>query len=301
MSLSARKLAADPDFFPIVMSCIDALLEVYNENARIASIFASQQRWLMAHLGLALYYGLPGENGTGLYSGRFIRACAKYDIASRNTAASFLQEMQAYRFLRLVESNDARTRNLEPTEVATTYLGHWLRTHVSIADHITGKSRVERILGDAAAFAAIEAKIAELILTSKTIRKVSPTFDLFNDANAGGAVMDYLMSRLADKDISAKRIPIGRLSLSKICDQFLISNTNLKRLLKQSKEIGSTGWMPEPDKNELWLARSFVDEYLRYQAEKIVIVDTAANHVFARFWPDSARQRQARRSPLALS
>ncbi|MEF0943526.1 hypothetical protein [Rhizobium sp. BR 362] len=53
---------------------------------------ASQQRWLLAHSGFALFLGCADNPTPGLYSGRFMDFAMKQEIASRNTAASLLKE-----------------------------------------------------------------------------------------------------------------------------------------------------------------------------------------------------------------
>ena len=113
MPIAAEELASDNKFLAAILLCAHELIAIYNESPRIASIFASQQRWLMAHAGFALYYGNPDEANSGLYAARFVDFIVKHRIASRNTAVAFVHEMLAYRFLRpLQDLPDRRTRLL---------------------------------------------------------------------------------------------------------------------------------------------------------------------------------------------
>ncbi len=276
MPIAAEELASNDNFLAAILRCAHELIAIYNESPRIASIFAAQQRWLMAHAGFALHYGTPGEPNAGLYAARFVEFIVKHRIASRNTAVAFVQEMLAYRFLRpLQDPADRRTRRLEPTEIATEHLARWIQTHLLILDHLCGGNRLERLNADLSAIAALQPKIAAAIVVSNAVRNPGATFNLFNWANSGGVVMDYLISRIETTDVSADKIPIGPISMKEIRDQFMISNTHLKRLLKQAASMGSVGWMGAPGRSSFWLSREFVREYWNYQAAKFAIIDEA--------------------------
>ncbi|ARO31037.1 hypothetical protein NXC14_CH03127 [Rhizobium sp. NXC14] len=295
MAFTAENLAADDRFLAAILYCANQLLAIYRESPRIASIFAAQQRWLMAHAGFALHYGHPddGQSG-GLYSGRFVDFAVKNDIASRNTAAAFMQEMLAYRFLRVGPGPDKRTRYLEPTEIAEQHFIRWLVTHMMILDSLDGGERADQITADpSATMAAIQPRIARAIIGSESVRNPGPTFNLFNWANSGGLVMDYLISRLPQFPRAAERVVIGPLSLRELREQFMISNTHLKRLLTQATTMESVGWTEPSRKGDFWLSRRFILEYWNYQAAKFAIVDAAAEAVLG---PAVGEEPQARRA-----
>lgn len=276
MPITADQLASDEGFLAAILRCAEELIAIYKESPRIASVFAAQQRWLMAHTGFALHYGFPGEPRTGLYSARFVDSVVRYRIASRNTAIAFLQEMLAYRFVQpLPELPDRRTRLLAPTVIAAEHLTLWLNTHLSILDMIDGGSRAAQLRENPALIADLQPRIAAAIVASSAIRNPGPTFNLFNWANSGGVVMDYMIARLAHFDPAAERIEIGRISMKTIRDQFMISNTHLKRLLRQAAQMGSVGWTGVAGRSDFWLSRSFVTEYRDYQAAKFAVVDAA--------------------------
>ncbi|MBY4632627.1 hypothetical protein [Rhizobium croatiense] len=293
MAFTAETLAADDRFLAAILHCADQMLAIYRESPRIASIFAAQQRWLMAHAGFALHYGHPDYEKSGLYSGRFIDFAVKNDIASRNTAAAFMQEMLAYRFLRPAPGADKRTRYLEPTEIAEQHFTRWLVTHMMILDSLDGGKRADRIAAEPTAMmAAIQPRIAKAIIGSQAVRSPGPTFNLFNWANSGGLVMDYLISRLPEFPRTAERVAVGPLSLREIRDQFMISNTHLKRLLTQAATMESVGWTEPSRKGEFWLSRRFILEYWNYQAAKFAIVDAAAEAVLGPAVLDEPRARR---------
>jgi hypothetical protein len=277
MAFTAKDLASSDHFLAAILRCANELIAIYHESPRIASIFAAQQRWLMAHAGFALYHGYPDEPGSALYAARFVSLVLKQRIASRNTAVAFIQEMLAYRFLRpMPEFSDRRTRLLEPTETANEHLARWINTHLFILDHLDGGDRVARMAADASAFPVIQSEIARRIFHSEAVRNPGVTFNLFNWANSGGVVMDYLISRIEHFDPGSERVVIGPISLKSIREQFLISNTHLKRLLREAGVLGSVGWTGVPGKSPFWLSRTFVSEYWNYQAAKFAIIDAAS-------------------------
>jgi hypothetical protein len=72
-----------------------------------------------------------------------------------------------------------------------------------------------------------------------------------------------------------ERIAIGQISMKDIRDQFMISNTHLKRLFKQAAQLESVGWVGTPGKSSFWLSRGFISEYWNYQAAKFAAIDGA--------------------------
>lgn len=259
------------------------MLTIYRDSPRIASIFASQQRWLMAHAGFGLHYGYPDDTKKGLYSGRFVEFVVGNKIASRNTAAAFVQEMLVYRYLRTVSGqSDRRTRLLEPTETAEHHFLKWLHAHLLVLDGLDGGTRLAQVGSDPSVFGKIQPMIAKAFIGTEAVRDPGRTFNLFNWANSGGLIMDYLMTLLPGFDRSKERMSVGPVSLGEIRAQFMISNTHLKRLLSHAAEMGSIGWEEPPRKGDLWLSRGFILEYVNYQAAKFAIVDAATETVLGR-------------------
>ncbi|MEF0938734.1 hypothetical protein [Rhizobium sp. BR 362] len=273
MPFAAEELASDLGFFTTVLGCAREMVAAYAENQRMSSIFASQQRWLMAQAGLGLYFGgIDGEQ-PGFYARRFVDYILKHEIASHNTALSFIQEMLAYRYMRyLPDPPDKRLRPIEPTETAVEQLSKWLYIHLMALDSLDGGQRTATLVERPGIVAALQPAIAERIIASDRVRHPGETFDLFTWANSGGVVMDFLISRIGTIDPTAARMIIGPISFSDICDRFLISRTHVKRLMSKASAMGSVGWAGSPGKSPFWLSRGFIQEYWDYQAEKFAII-----------------------------
>ncbi|WFU07689.1 hypothetical protein QA646_10145 [Rhizobium sp. CB3090] len=300
MSFAAEELASDLGFFTIVLGCSREMVAAYVGNPRMSLVFASQQRWLMAQAGLGLYYGgIDGEQ-PGFYARRFAAYILKHEIASHNTALSFMQEMLAYRYMRyLPDSPDKRLRPIEPTEAAAEQLSKWLYIHLLALDSLDGGQRIATFVERPELVAALQPAIASRIIVSDRVRHPGETFDLFTWANSGGVIMDYLMSRIGAMDPAAARMDIGPISFSEIRDRFLISRTHVKRLMGKASAMGSVGWVGSPGKSNFWLLRGFIQEYWDYQAEKFAIIGNVWEEIVGA-QPEPAPTVQQRLTSAAL-
>ncbi|MDL2397406.1 hypothetical protein [Rhizobium mayense] len=281
MPFTADELASDPIFFRTVLGCSRQMVAAYAENPRMSSIFASQQRWLMAQAGFALFYGGIDGGQPGIHAGRFADYVLKHEIASHNTALSFIHEMLAYRYLRyLADSPNRRVRPIEPTETAVENFANWFHIHLALLDSLDGGTRAMTFVERPEIVAVQQPAIAARIIASDKVRHPGETFDLFTWANSGGVMMDYLISRIETFDPMAARIAIGPISFTEICDRFLISRTHVKRLMSKASAMGSVGWIGTPGKSAFWLSRGFIQEYWDYQAEKFAIIAAVWEETF---------------------
>ncbi|WP_244506487.1 hypothetical protein [Pararhizobium polonicum] len=275
MPLVASDLASNTVFFAAMQENARQMTAQFVENPRLSSIFASQQRWLMAQLGLSLHYRQAGPS-KGLYAERFVVNAVEYGIASRNTAGTFVQEMLAYRFARYSDNPpDHRMRPLEPTDVAVQSVVKWLYTHLAILDMLDDGKRAVTLAENQTLFASLQPAIAQGILENHAVRNPGETFNLFTWANSGGVVMDCFIALIKDFDPAAPRTRIGPISSAEICRCYRISKTHLKRLITRAAAMGSLGFETVSGTNTLWLSQGFVQEYWTYQAEKFAIIDAA--------------------------
>ncbi|WP_428429594.1 hypothetical protein [Pararhizobium sp.] len=283
MPLAANDLVCNPVFFAAMQTYARQMTALFAENPRLNSIFASQQRWLMAQLGLSLHYRRdPNDPSKGLYVGRFVATAVDYGIASRNTASAFVQEMLAYRFARPADNPpDRRRRPLEPTDVAVQSVVKWLYAHLTILDMLDGGNRAVTLAENPALFARLQPAIAQGILENHAVRNPGETFNLFTWANSGGLVMDCFIGLIDTFDPGAPKAIVGAVSSADICQRYLISKTHLKRLMAKAAEMGSLGHETIAGANMLWLSQQFVREYWAYQAEKFAIIDAAFHAVAA--------------------
>lgn len=274
MVLKADDLLQDPAFPAVLKALSGGLVAVFRQNPRLTLIFASHQRWMMAQCGFALSCERnPDDPASGLYAARFIETLLEHDVASRNTAASFLKEMQAYRFIEPVaDAPDRRVRPLEPSPVSVEGMMTWLKAHARALDSLRGGNRLKLLEKHPELLRLAQPNIAHGIVTSAVVRNPGETYKIFSWANSGSLIMDWFMCNLALDREEDGRIPVPNVSLSEVSAHFRISKTHLKRIFLQAEKIGGIGFTTRFKKPELWISRTFFGECLRYQSEKLSIV-----------------------------
>jgi hypothetical protein len=266
---------------PLLVSCIrqqaSTLLAIHAANPRISSIFATQQRWLMAHVALAhSFRSRFTEAGGGFNSTRFIEAIASYRVASRNTADAFLKEMQKYGYLQSASAGrDRRIRRLEPTSISIESISGWLATHLATLDGLDGGARCAAFMAQPSAIAAIQPLVAEGLLQSSAIRDPAPAFSLFTWLNEGGIVMDWLIAGLTEASLDGPRFLSKVSSFADLGERINLSRSHLVRKLRIAEAMGSLGWLGERGKSPMWVSADFAREYHLQQSLKLSIIDRA--------------------------
>jgi hypothetical protein len=276
-SLSAEDIADHQRLIPCIRQQASALLSLHAANPRIASVFATQQRWLMAHAALAQYFRSASLAGAGgLQTAKFIDAIVAHGVASRNTADAFLKEMMKYGHLEDAGAGrDRRIRPLQPTAVSVEMISAWLATHLATLDGLDGGDRRAAFLSQRQSIALIHPLIADGLLRSRAIREPAPTFSLFTWLNEGGIVMDWLYVGLAEAAPDAERIPSTVASFADLGERIHLSRSHLTRKLRMAEDMGSLGWLGERGKSIMWVSAGFAREYETQQCVKLAIIDRA--------------------------
>ena len=277
MSLSAAAIASHPLLAASVRQQASTLLSIHSINPRIASVFATQQRWLLAHLALAQYFhSLASGAGAGLHATSFTELAASRGVASRNTADAFLKEMQKYGYLRnAAPGPDRRKRPIEPARIALDMIGAWLATHLTTLDALDGGRRCAAFMARPESIGAIHPLVAEGLLQSEAIRAPDPTFSLFTWLNEGGIVMDWLCAGLAEVAPGCERIPSTVTSFAELGERINLSRSHLTRKLRRAEAMGSLGWFGERGKSTMWVSAGFLGEYHTQQSAKLAIIEAA--------------------------
>ncbi len=281
MPIAAAALETHPRFFFAFRQGARLLLEIYDADPLLAGLFSSQQRWLMSHAAFALACSRdPEDPSSGLYAARFISLVVEKQVASKNTAADFIQEILANGFVRVVAGHEDRRRKpLQATELPDRAMSQWLELHLAGLDGIDGGTRVETYRSDPGLQYRLQPKIAERILVERSVRTQGPAFDLFTWANFGGLILDLLIAEvnpgIEGAGFANDRLPAGRLSLTETARRFTISRTHVVRLFGKAAEIGDIGWSGRRGESDIWISRRLLQQYWRYQAAKHALVDEA--------------------------
>lgn len=277
MAMTADDILVHPALERCVRGQAQSLLLIQEASPRIASLFATQQRWLMAHAALAQYFrNEANDPGAGLLSERFLERVEHHALASRNTASAFLKEMLKYDMVRYVTGSEGRRhRPLEPAPAVLMALFHWHTLHLATLDGLDGGARAASFRARPALLGAIQPLIADGLIGSGEVREPERTFSLFTWINEGGLVMDRLIVGCQPGADGLARIPTDVTSVSGLAQRLSLSRTQLGRKFAEAEAMGSLGWTGPRGKSPLWVSADFRRQYHAAQAVKLAIVDAA--------------------------
>jgi hypothetical protein len=282
MALNLDDIAGHPALHRYVRLQSLALLQIYEARPRLAAIFATQQRWLMGHVGLALYFRRdPRDRRKELTIARFIEVIRQNSVASRNTAEAFIKEMLHYNIAEYLSvSEDGRTRPLQPTAATVETFSGWMLAHLRTLDSLDGGSRLATFLERPEMLAGLQPLVADGLLSSHPVREPKQTFSLFIWLNNGGIVMDWLMSGIDPDHAGLDRIATSVVSIADFATWLKLSRTHLGRKLRDAEELGSVGWLGQRGNSVMWVSSDFYQEYMTAQAVKLAIIDAAFETCF---------------------
>lgn len=251
-----------------------ALIGAFEADPRPTSVFATQQRWLMAHAAFGLYFRSPHRR---IMFSDFLKLVVRHEIASRNTAEAFIKEMVKYGLVRRVDEavRDRRTRPVVPSEESLQQITGWLMLHLTSLDGLDGGARLQMLHARPDILARAQPLIADALLTTSSIRNPVHTFALFTWLNGGGIVMDRIMCSIPGIDAAADRILTGITSMEALMTGLVLSRSHLIRKLRAAELLGSLGWTGRPDRSPLWVSQGFWREYATAQAVKLALIDRA--------------------------
>lgn len=277
MPLSAAEIARHPAALRCIQEQARALIHIYETSPRLAAVFATQQRWLLGHAGLALHFRRdPNDRRTEMTMARFIEVVRRYSLASRNTAEAFVKEMLRYNIAEYISaSGDGRAHPMRVTEGTIETFTGWIHAHLRTLDRIDGGNRLTTFLDRPGMLSRLQPLIADGLLASQGVREPGRTFSLFIWLNNGGIVMDWLMSGIDPEDAHLDRIPTSVISVSEFAHWLKLSRTHLARKLNDAEALGSIGWVGQRGHSVMWVSRQFFDEYMVMQTSKLALVDLA--------------------------
>jgi hypothetical protein len=277
--LTEDAIAAHADVMQILCQQAGSFLIVERSSPRVAGIFGTQQRYLLAQLAAAMMF--RSKDGT-LHLSRFLEAVVACRIASRNTAHDFVREMEKYGVIRThIGHADKRSRPLKLAEETVGLLGVWVAIHLKTLDSFDNGARSQTFAATAGMLPRLHPEIVERLMKSKRSTNPDGTFSLFTWMNDGGLVMDKMMATITDFSPKDERIVTGITSLDEIATALRVTKTHLSRKIAIAEREGSLGWTGKRGASSLWLSPGFLNEYVGYQADKLARVDEAYATVVA--------------------
>jgi hypothetical protein len=283
MALTADDILQHPALEGVVRKLAQSLLLIHNASPRLASLFGTRQRWLMAHAALAQYFREVTVAGpsAGLLTGRLLDLVSRHEVASRNTAAAFLKEMLKYGIVRQVAASEGRRyRPLEPAPETLAALFQWHLLHLGTLDALDGGSRSAALRAEPEALRRLQPLIADGLLGSNMVRAPEPTFALFAWVDEGGIVMDRLIVGCEEGARDLDRVTTDVTSISDLAQRLKLSRTQLGRKLAAAETMGSLGWVGARGRSRLWVSKGFRREYHKAQAVKLAVIDVACEGCF---------------------
>lgn len=264
---------------------------LYGNAPRISSLFASQQRWLLCHAGLALHFRASLEGTPGLTRRTLGMLAVDLRLASRNTAYAFFDEALKYGVIR-PSTAGGREGEVELSPAPMSMLIHWYDLHFQALDRLDDGDRSGRFLARPERILATLAPIfAPALLSSTQVRIPGPFYTIFTWADAGGNLMDRLIAGI-DEHAPAQqgRFLTDVVSISHLAQAFSLSRAHASRKLAAAEAIGGIGWYGRRGRSSMWISADFYHEYAQAQAQKLFILDkTFAEATRAQEQYDEAR------------
>jgi hypothetical protein len=287
MAMTADDILYHPALEFHVRGQAKSLLQINDASPRLASLFGTRQRWLMAHAALSQYFrdaaAAATEADAGTLAGRLVDLVVRYEIASPNTATAFLKELMKYGIVQHVAASEGRrVRPIEPTPITLAALFLWHQVHLTTLDGLDGGGRVAALRAEPEKLRRIQPLIADGLLGSAPVRKPEPTFALFAWVDEGGIVMDRLIVGCEHGTVSNDRITTDVRSISGLALRLKLSRTQLSRKIAEAEAMGSLGWLGRRGRSPVWVSTGFQYEYHKAQALKLAIIDAAFDACFAR-------------------
>lgn len=274
---------AHQDRRSIIRNLARTFVELHAADPRAGTVFSTQQRWLMAHAGMALFFREMNGEGPAVYSGLFLEKIEADQIAARNTAHAFLLEMRKYG---VVQNRSPETRSkIRLLYLADTTVGAvavWLAVHLAILDSFDGGMRSRLFQQVPGAVSILQPAVADELIAAQSMRVPTGAFAHFTWLNEGGYIMDCLISRLQSAPENATQLLTTVKSISEIAQPAMLSHTHLARKLRTAEEQGFLGWTGRRGRSTLWLSAEFQDEYDVYQVRKLALIEAAFEKVMPR-------------------
>ena len=271
--LDRAAIAAHPALRAVLKAQAGAFLAVHRQIPRIAAIFGTQQRYLLAQLATAMAFE-RGERG--LVVAHFLEAVKEHAIASRNTAIGFVEEMLHYRMAQTGPAGaDRRSRPVVLAEATIAALEDWLAVHLQSLDALDGGHRYAGLRREPKLLVQVHPLIVRRLLSSQTTMQPARIFALFSTMNDGGLLMDKIIASLDDASVGTEQFPTFVRSFDQLSEPLRITRTHLLRKLAASERAGHVGWSAKRGASTFWISGAFLAEYEAYQIDKLANVEAA--------------------------
>ncbi|MET3615699.1 hypothetical protein ABID16_004046 [Rhizobium aquaticum] len=283
MSLSFEQMMSHPDRRAIVRHLASAFLELHAADPLTGAVFSTQQRWLMAQVGIALYFRELTGDGPPAYTASVLDKVEAEQIAARNTAHAFMLEMLKYGVVQYRSpEKKGKVRLLCLPDSMVAAITGWINLHLHMLDCFDGGCRSATFQRVPQSVRIVQPAVADELAASRSMRLPQGAFANFTWLKDGGHLMDQLIAGLEPGPEQAERTLTNIVSITELAEQVKVSRTHLGRKLMVAEQGGFLGWTGRRGHSTLWLSAAFRKEYEAYQINKLALVERAFDTVSAR-------------------
>lgn len=277
-SAEVEAFASNPALFAVLQEGARHMIELYDHFPRIARLVAAQQKWLLTQAAYALHVQRnPADPLSGITASRLLDIIVEFGAASRNTATAFLAELLAYKLIRDVPGSPSkRSRPLEPTEISHEAMMLWFRGQMRSLDLLDGGTRVARLEANPEIFRRAQPIAAKRLIADRTWREPPLSVSCFVWTEYGGLILDDFVARIVNVVPEDGYHWVEDLRFAELSSHYSLSRTHIRRLFARAEALGSLGWQDKSsNRNRIWAAASFIDDYKRWQSVKFCALDRA--------------------------
>lgn len=275
---SAEDLVAQSHFPSAVFLLASGMFEAHKEAPRAASLFATQQRWLLSHAAVAHFFHPIGNVEPGLSRKSLGLLAILLGLSSRNTAYTFFDESMKYGVIQAIDDQVVSHRHwAKPSLHSLSLLAVWYNLHFKALDLLDGGDRyVEFSARWESLLPLIQPVVAHALFFSPEVRTPGPFYRIFNGIDSGGWMMDRLIASLDPKAFSKQERYLTDVnSIAYLARATGLSNAHTSRKLSEAHAIGVVGWDGRPGHSPMWISHGFYEEYAQFQAQKLIILESA--------------------------
>jgi hypothetical protein len=261
-------------FFLMLREAARQLISLHDQSPKIGRYIASLQKSLLTQAVVALHLeGTKDPRQPALTAARLIDFAMKHGVASKNTVASHLAELRAYRIIvEAAESNDRRARPLEVSKATEDLMRQWFEGQLACLDMLDEGGRQQQSAENPGIFALAQPRIARRLALEKEWSNPPPGIGAFVWTEYGASILQHLIARLPDRFRHGERISIGSVLISDFPRRYTISLSHTQRMFLKAKQDGLVGWDRQARANDFWISSQLVQQYERWQFAKFSIL-----------------------------
>ena len=282
MTLTASRISGHANAYGESRLHARALLDAHHAFPRLSSVFATEQRAMMASIVMTFYFNsISGMSRGGIVLARFLDQVEARGVASRNTADKFIKEMIQYGYLRPFGARgDRRIRPLEPTETALAAFVAWGMAHLGTLDRLDNGTRCAVVRANPGQLLKLQPLLEGYLVGDGSEAVYSETLGLFAWVNNSKLLTLRILGGMGDLDPATGRISTDIDSIPELAKWMGVSQTHLSRKMREAEEIGSVGWNDRRGRSPMWISAGFLKEMLDEVAERLATFDAAYKIAF---------------------